>query len=248
MRKTLKRNLSYDDRNHLYYVSLYYDGENGRRVRRTRTYQTMEQAEQVIADYRRAQLLGGKSAPRDVSMEDWLRYWMDELIKPNCEETTCHGYENILNTHMIPSLGRLYVQDLTPVRVQQYYGELRRKGLANNTIRKHHVLLHAALGAAVWLQIFWFVIVSVATLVLTRPLVKRYVDSRSVATNADRSIGRAAVVTERIDNLAATGAVKLDGVVWTARSTDDAVAIETGERVTVRAIEGVKLIVERSVR
>ena len=110
------------------------------------------------------------------------------------------------------------------------------------------MLLHAALGAAVWLQIFWFVIVSVATLVLTRPLVKRYVDSRSVATNADRSIGRTAVVTERIDNLAAAGAVKLDGVVWTARSTDDAVAIETGERVTVRAIEGVKLIVERSVR
>lgn len=109
-------------------------------------------------------------------------------------------------------------------------------------------LICAALGAAVWLQIFWFVIVSVATLVLTQPLVKRYVDSRSVATNADRSIGRAAVVTERIDNLAATGAVKLDGVVWTARSTDDAVAIETGERVTVRAIEGVKLIVERSVR
>lgn len=109
-------------------------------------------------------------------------------------------------------------------------------------------LICAALGAAVWLQIFWFVIVSVATLVLTRPLVKRYVDSRSVATNADRSIGRAAVVTERIDNLAATGAVKLDGVVWTARSTDDAVAIESGERVTVRAIEGVKLIVERSVR
>ena len=109
-------------------------------------------------------------------------------------------------------------------------------------------LICAALGAAVWLQIFWFVIVSVVTLVLTRPLVKRYVDSRSVATNADRSIGRAAVVTERIDNLAATGAVKLDGVVWTARSTDDAVAIESGERVTVRAIEGVKLIVERSVR
>ena len=149
MRKTLKRNLSYDDRNHLYYVSLYYDGENGRRVRRTRTYPTMEQAEQVIAEYRRAQLLGGRSAPEGVFMEDWLRYWMDELIKPNCEETTCHGYENILNTHMIPSLGRLYVQDLTPVRVQQYYGELRKKGLANNTIRKHHVLLHAALGAAV---------------------------------------------------------------------------------------------------
>ena len=149
MRKTLKRNLAYDDRNHLYYVSLYYDGENGRRVRRTRTYQTMEQAEQVIADYRRAQLLGGKSAPRDVSMEDWLRYWMREIITPNCAETTRHGYENILYTHMIPTLGKVHAQELTAMRVQQYYGELRKKGLANNTIRKHHVLLHAALGAAV---------------------------------------------------------------------------------------------------
>ena len=55
-------------------------------------------------------------------------------------------------------------------------------------------------------------------------------------------------MTERIDNLAAAGAVQLGGVVWTARSTDDAVTIESGERVTVRAIEGVKLIVERTVR
>ena len=107
-------------------------------------------------------------------------------------------------------------------------------------------LICAALGAAVWLQIFWFVIVSVATLVLTRPLVKRYVDSRSVATNADRNIGRTAVVTERIDNLAATGAVQLGGVIWTARSTDAALTIESGEHVIIRAIEGVKLIVERT--
>ena len=78
MRKTLKRNLSYDDRNHLSYVSLYCDGEDGRRVRRTRTYPTMEHAEQVIAEYRRAQLLSGMSAPRDVFLEDWLRYWMHE--------------------------------------------------------------------------------------------------------------------------------------------------------------------------
>ena len=107
-------------------------------------------------------------------------------------------------------------------------------------------LLCAALGAAAWLQIVWFAVVSVATLILTRPLVKKYVNSRGEATNADRSIGRTAVVTERIDNLAATGAVQLDGVVWTARSIDDAVTVEAGAHVTVCAIEGVKLIVERT--
>ena len=117
MRKTLKRNLSYDDRNRLYYVSLYYDGEDGRRVRRTRTYPTMEQADQVIAEYRRAQLFGGMSTPKDVFVEDWLRYWMDELIKPNCEETTCHGYENIFSVGLNCSFGaedmRPYLQALS---------------------------------------------------------------------------------------------------------------------------------------
>ena len=89
----------------------------------------MEQAEQVIADYRRAQLLGGKSAPRDVSMEDWLRYWMREIITPNCAETTRHGYENILYTHMIPTLGKVYAQELTAMRVQQYYGSCGKRAL-----------------------------------------------------------------------------------------------------------------------
>lgn len=108
-------------------------------------------------------------------------------------------------------------------------------------------LICSVLGGALWLQIVWFVIVSVVTLVLTRPLVKKYVNGRSEATNADRNIGRKAVCVERIDNLAATGAVKLDGVVWTARSTVEGVTIEEGAHVTVRAIEGVKLIVEPAV-
>ena len=106
-------------------------------------------------------------------------------------------------------------------------------------------LVCALFHAPVWLQVAWFLAVSVATLILTRPLVKRFVNGRTVATNADRNIGRTAVVTERIDNLAATGAVKLDGVTWTARTPDDGITAEVGDTVTVREIQGVKLIVER---
>ena len=104
-------------------------------------------------------------------------------------------------------------------------------------------LICALLHGPVWLQVVWFLAVSVATLLLTRPLVKKYVASRAVPTNADRNIGRTAVVIERIDNLASTGAVRIDGVVWTARSaTGD--PIEAGKHVVVREIQGVKLIVE----
>ena len=105
-------------------------------------------------------------------------------------------------------------------------------------------LVCALLHGPVWLQVIWFLAVSAATLVLTRPLVKKYVNSRTVPTNADRNIGRTATVTERIDNLAATGAVKVDGLTWTARSVSDQVTIEPGTAVTVREIQGVKLVVE----
>ncbi len=105
-------------------------------------------------------------------------------------------------------------------------------------------LIAALLGAQLWLQIVWFVVVSVATLLLTRPLAKKYINSKTMATNADRVIGGRAVVKERIDELAGTGAVLADGKMWSARTVDGSAA-EPGDVVTVREIRGVKLIVER---
>ena len=104
-------------------------------------------------------------------------------------------------------------------------------------------LIASLLGAPVWLQIVWFAIVSIATLLLTRPLAKKYINSRATATNADRVIGKKAVVKERIDELAGTGAVLADGKMWSARTVDGSAA-EPGDIVTVREIRGVKLIVE----
>ena len=105
-------------------------------------------------------------------------------------------------------------------------------------------LICALLHGPVWLQVVWFLAVSLATLILTRPMVKKYMKGKVVPTNADRNIGRTAAVTERIDNLAGTGAVKIDGVTWTARSADEQKTIEAGAMVTVREIRGVKLVVE----
>ena len=103
-------------------------------------------------------------------------------------------------------------------------------------------LIAALLGAPVWLQVVWFVIVSVATLLLTRPLARKYINSKTMATNADRVIGGKAVVKERIDELAGTGAVLADGKMWSARTADGSIA-EPGDVVTVQEIRGVKLIV-----
>ena len=106
-------------------------------------------------------------------------------------------------------------------------------------------LIAALFHAPFWLQLTWFLVVSILTLFLTRPFVRKYVNNRVTPTKADMGIGKDAVVTERIDNLHETGAVRLDGKVWTARMTDENLTAEVGETVRVLRIEGVKLIVTK---
>lgn len=105
-------------------------------------------------------------------------------------------------------------------------------------------LITAVLGGPVWLQIVLFFVVSIAALVITRPLVAR-MKKDNVATNADRVLGGTARVTEAIDNTVPTGAVYIDGKTWSARSADESV-IGAGTLVRVVRMEGVRLFVEKS--
>ena len=103
-------------------------------------------------------------------------------------------------------------------------------------------LAAAAASAPVIVQIVVFLGVSFLTLLLVRPLAQHYVNDRKVATNADRVIGREAVVTEDIDNIQGKGRVSISGADWTARAEDDR-PIPAGSTVRVLRIEGVKVIV-----
>ena len=103
-------------------------------------------------------------------------------------------------------------------------------------------LVAAAASAPVIVQIVVFLGVSFLTLLLVRPLAQRFVNDRKVATNADRVIGREAVVTEDIDNIQGKGRVSISGADWTARAEDNR-PIPAGSKVQVLRIEGVKVIV-----
>lgn len=85
-----------------------------------------------------------------------------------------------------------------------------------------------------------FLAVSILLLIFTRPIALRYI--KKAPTNADSAIGKIGIVTEKIDNIAATGRVKLDGNSWAARSQDESI-IEEGAEVQVKEIQGVRLIV-----
>lgn len=100
----------------------------------------------------------------------------------------------------------------------------------------------ALLGAGVWLQTGLFLAVSGALLLMLRPIVRRYLVPKITATNVDSLVGATGLVTEAIDNVTASGQVKLGAMEWTARSTTGE-NIPQGTLIRVDRIEGVKVYV-----
>ena len=98
------------------------------------------------------------------------------------------------------------------------------------------------LGGGIWFQVGAFFVVSAVMLTLLRPVARKHFTPKLVKTNVDSVIGVRGTVTERIDNLASCGQVKLGAMVWTARSTSGQ-PIEAGTVIRADRIEGVKVFV-----
>lgn len=86
-----------------------------------------------------------------------------------------------------------------------------------------------------------FAVLGILLLFTTRPLLKRYLPTQRVRTNADRIIGMHGIVTEEIKKNT-VGEVKVDGKKWSAISSTK---IPVGTDVTIEAIDGVKVVVRK---
>ena len=100
----------------------------------------------------------------------------------------------------------------------------------------------SALGGGFLLQMAAFLVVSTGLLALLRPMARKHFTPKLTRTNVDSIIGTEGYVTADIDNVAATGTVKLGAMEWTARSATGE-KISTGTLVKVEKIEGVKAFV-----
>ena len=102
----------------------------------------------------------------------------------------------------------------------------------------------SAIGAPLWLQLILFFGVSLLLLYLTRPIAVKYFNKDRVKTNAESLVGQQAIVISEIDNLQGIGQVSVNGQEWSARTVEEGITLTEGSVVIVRAISGVKLMVE----
>jgi membrane protein implicated in regulation of membrane protease activity len=101
----------------------------------------------------------------------------------------------------------------------------------------------AAAGGPVELQIGTFIVASLASLLLVRPIARRHLMTPArIRTGTAALIGARAVVLDQVD--ANSGQVKIGGEVWTARPYDEDDIYEPGARVEVVKIEGATALVQ----
>lgn len=92
-------------------------------------------------------------------------------------------------------------------------------------------------------QITVFFVVSAIALAVSFPFIRKRMKTTLTATNADRDIGQTASVIEEINFDCGTGRVTLSGVDWKAVPENKAEIIPAGSIVTVKEIQGAKLVV-----
>ena len=103
-------------------------------------------------------------------------------------------------------------------------------------------ILIALLGGGLTLQVTVFLALAIVLLIFLRGAVRKHFAPRITRTNVDSVIGATGIVVTPVNNIAALGQVQINGVEWSARSTDGS-HIGAGTLVKVDKIEGVKVFV-----
>lgn len=102
----------------------------------------------------------------------------------------------------------------------------------------------AMLNVPFLFQLVVFLIVSLVLVIFTRPVAVKYFNKDRVKTNVESMIDRQAIVVSEVDNLQSIGRVTVGGQEWSARTVEEGIVLPVGTVVIVKAVSGVKLIVE----
>ena len=88
------------------------------------------------------------TAPQQ-TLKKYLEDWLENVSKPHIRISTYVKYKKLINTHILPALGDIPLQKLTPQRVQKLYADKLKQKLSPKMVSCIHGVLHVALENAV---------------------------------------------------------------------------------------------------
>lgn len=130
-------------------VDLGIDPITGKRRQRTRSFKAKKEAQAALTAWL-AEINKGTVVDRSQqTVAEMMQYWLDSYAKHTVRPATYEGYTRIIRNHILPALGSVLVQKLTPDQLQTFYSDKLAAGFGPRTIQLCHLRLHQALTQAV---------------------------------------------------------------------------------------------------
>ncbi len=135
---------------------------NGTRKRRSFYGKTRKEAHEKLTAALRDQQRGLPIVGERQTLQEFLRGWLEDSVRPNVRPRTLESYAEICRLHLILTLGRLPLVKITPQHIQSLLNEKLESGLSPRRVQYIHAVIRRALGQA---EKFSFVPRNVARLV-----------------------------------------------------------------------------------
>lgn len=106
----------------------------------------------AITEYKNS---GRTFSPKEISVADYLDYWLENAIKKNIDNgysyETWRDYESKIRLHLKPAFGiyRLSSFQYAPDKVQEWVDDMKQKGLSKSMIKNTLTCLQGALNYAI---------------------------------------------------------------------------------------------------
>lgn len=124
------------------------DPATGKRKQRSETFQTRKEAETALTRMLAERDRGTLVLPSTATVKEVLDQWLSNVAATKVKATTLEDYRATVEKHIIPILGTIKVQKLTPARVQAFYAEKTAAGTGTRTVQLCHLRLSQALAWA----------------------------------------------------------------------------------------------------
>ncbi len=121
---------------------------NGKALRKYIYGRTKDEVRQKLTKAKRDQDMGLPVAVERQKLSDYLHNWLENSAKPSIRPKTYVSYEQLIRVHIIPALGSIYLEKLSPQHVQQFMNDKLAEGLSTRTVQYLLAVLRRAIVQA----------------------------------------------------------------------------------------------------
>lgn len=82
------------------------------------------------------------------TVTSWGEYWLENICKPKMKPAPFRTYRSVLNTWVLPAIGRKNLKDVRPSDLRGIYANMTAEGKSSSTALKAHIVISSMFESA----------------------------------------------------------------------------------------------------